>query len=184
MQIVKGPDNQEPTVRREAQAQMQPQEARARLTRMVETYQVPLLRMCVIWLRDSQQAQDAVQETFLKAYEALPRFRGECQEKTWLMRIAVNVCRDMRKTAWFRMVDRRVTPDMLPEPSADYEPEDDTLFRAVWKLPARQREAVLLYYYQDMKLEEIAKVLSVAPSTVSRRIAAATDTLRKELKGA
>ncbi len=179
MQIVKGPDNQETAAQHEAQMR----QTQARLTRMVEAYQVPLLRMCCIWLRDSQMAQDAVQDTFLKAYEALPRFRGECQEKTWLMRIAVNVCRDMRKAAWFRMVDRRVTPDMLPEPSADYEPADDTLLRAVWKLSARQREAVLLYYYQDMKLEEIAKVLSVAPSTVSRRIAAATQALRKELKG-
>lgn len=151
-----------------------------RLTRLVTAYQLPLLRMCCIWLRDAHLAEDAVQETFLKAYEALPGFRGECAEKTWLMRIAANTCRDMQRGAWLR--HRHVSLDSIPEPSVLLELEDDMLTRAVWKLPDRQREAVLMYYYQDMKLEEIASVLSVAPSTVSRRLEAAVKTLRCVMK--
>ena len=73
---------------------------------LVESYQLPLRRMCCVWLRDRDLAEDAVQETFFKAWKGAPSFRGECSEKTWLMRIAVNVCRDMRRSAWHRHVER------------------------------------------------------------------------------
>lgn len=59
-------------------------------TQLVETYHKPLLNLCYMTLRDRTQAEDAVQETFLKAYRAMPAFRGECSHKTWLTRIAVN----------------------------------------------------------------------------------------------
>lgn len=69
------------------------------LNRLVERYQTDLLRMCYLNLRDAELARDAVQETFLKAYRSMEHFRGDCQEKTWLMRIAINTCRDMRRCA-------------------------------------------------------------------------------------
>ena len=64
----------------------------ALIARLVQEYQVPLRRMCCIWLKDAARAEDAVQETFVKAWRAALSFRGECSEKTWLMRIAVHVC--------------------------------------------------------------------------------------------
>lgn len=67
------------------------------LVDMVERYQTPLRRMCCAILHDAALSEDAVQETFLKAYRAIDGFRGECGEKTWLMRIAINTCRDMRR---------------------------------------------------------------------------------------
>ena len=89
--------------------------ARQRLVRLVEQYQTDLLRLCYIQLHDTALAEDAVQETFIKAYRSFPVFRGDCSEKTWLMRIAVNTCRDMIHSAWFRHLDRRITPEQLPE---------------------------------------------------------------------
>ena len=74
----------------------------ARISRMVKTYEKDLLRLCCMYLKDAVMAEDAVQETFLKAYKSLHAFRGESSEKTWLMRIAINVCKDMQRTAWFR----------------------------------------------------------------------------------
>lgn len=85
-----------------------------RLTRLVRQYQTDLLRICYIQLHDTALAEDAVQETYLKAYRSMPAFRGDCSEKTWLMRIAVNVCRDMLRSAWFRHLDRRITLEQLP----------------------------------------------------------------------
>lgn len=73
--------------------------ARQRLVRLVEQYQTDLLRLCYIQLHDTALAEDAVQETFIKAYRSFPSFRGDCSEKTWLMRIAVNTCRDMIHSA-------------------------------------------------------------------------------------
>lgn len=60
-------------------------------TQLVETYQKPLLNLCYMNLHDRVQAEDAVQEAFLKAWRALPSFRGDSTEKTWLMRIAINI---------------------------------------------------------------------------------------------
>lgn len=71
MEVVKGPDS----VREQT------------LCRMVEQNQTDLLRMCYLYLHDAALAEDAVQETFLKAYRAMDGFREECNEKTWLVRM-------------------------------------------------------------------------------------------------
>ena len=77
-----------------------------RLNQMVLTYERDLLRLCAVYLRDIDLARDAVQETFLKAYRCMDRFKGNASEKTWLMRIAINTCKDMLRGAWFQHVDR------------------------------------------------------------------------------
>ena len=155
MEIVKDPGNDHEAI----------------LTHMVETYEVLLFRTCYMYLRDKESAEDAVQETFLKAYRALHTFRGDCSEKTWLMRIAVNVCRDMGRSRWMRFVDRRVSLDLLPEPTQEYDNWNSLdLARAIMKLPVKLKEVVLLYFYHDMTMREISEALGVSASVVSKRI--------------
>lgn len=149
---------------------------------LVNQYQVALLRMCYLYLQDEEQAKDAVQETFLKAYRGLSGFRGESDGKTWLMRIAINTCRDMQRSAWFRHVDRRITPDLLPDATAPYEETDEEVILAVMKLPKKHKEAILLYYYQGMKIAEIADALNLAETTVSSRLTSAKKKLRTILE--
>ena len=74
-----------------------------------------LVRMCCLYLNDASLAQDAAQDTFIKAWRNLGQFRGECDERTWLMRIAINTCRDYHRTAWLRHVDRGTPLEALPE---------------------------------------------------------------------
>ncbi|MBR3763701.1 MAG: sigma-70 family RNA polymerase sigma factor [Clostridia bacterium] len=148
-------------------------------TQLVETYQKPLLNLCYMNLRDRTLAEDAVQEAFLRAYRALGKFRGECSEKTWLMRIAVNVCRDMQRSGWFTRLNRYITPDDLPE-AASEEP-DNTLADAIMRLPGKYREVVLLYYDQNMTMPEIAGALGIHASSVSRRLKTACEKLRDAL---
>ena len=100
------------------------QEREAILERLVQDYQGALLRTCYLYMRDASQAEDAVQETFLKAYRRLNGFRGEASEKTWLMRIAVNTCRDMTRGGWFRHVDMRKALEEIPQGVASVLPED------------------------------------------------------------
>ena len=155
----------------------------AALTGLVERHRTALVRMCCLCLGDASLAEDAAQETFLKAYRALDSFRGECDEKTWLMRIAMNTCRDMRRSAWFRRVDRRVTPEQLPEACVPFEAKDNTLIETVMNLPCREKEILLLYFYQDMTLGEIAQALGFAPSTVSAKLKRTKEKLRAVLEG-
>jgi RNA polymerase sigma-70 factor (ECF subfamily) len=133
--------------------------------------------MCYLYLRDAIAAQDAVQETFLKAYKGYEAFRGESQERTWLMSIAINVCRDMNRSAWLRHIDRRVTPEDVPLPA----PQDEealALAEAIRRLPNRHRDVILLYYYQDMTIKEVAEALHAAPSTILKRLNQAKDKLK------
>ncbi len=153
------------------------------LVRMVNEWQLPLLRLCYIQLQDRGLAEDAVQETFIKAFRALDTFRGECSEKTWLTRIAVNTCRDIRRGAWFRHIDRKVSLDMLPEVAIQPSEDHLDLTLAVMNLPKKFREVIMLYYYQDMDTSEISSVLGIAQSSVSNRLRRGRDLLRKALEG-
>lgn len=155
MEVVKGPDSN-----REEQ-----------LTHMVEQYQSSLLTLCYAYLHERELAEDAVQETFLKAYKALDSFRGECKEKTWLTSIAINVCRSARKSAWFVRVNRNITPEDIPVAVWDHYDQDSVdLAAAIQQLPDKLKEVILLYYYQEMTMPEIAKIVGVTPSMVSKRI--------------
>ena len=148
------------------------------LLRLMTEYEIPLRRMCCIYLRDEHLAADAVQETFLKAYLALDSFRGEASEKTWLTRIAVNVCHSMRRTGWMRFIDRRVTLDKLPEPvtEADYAMSELTL--DVMRLPRKLLDVVLLHDYQGFTTRETGELLGIPYQTVISRLKKAHQQLR------
>ena len=164
---------------------MQTDETRDRqaaLERLMAQYGTALLRMCCLYLRDYSLAEDAVQETFLKAYARLDSFRGDCSEQTWLMKIAINTCRDMLRSAWMRHHDRYADLSKLPERAYCPEPPDDTIVQAVSALPPRLREAVLLRYYQQLTLSEAAQALGISLSTMNRRLRRAEMLLKKELE--
>jgi len=151
------------------------------ITRMVDTYQLSLLRLSFVYLHDQSLAEDVVQETFLKAYKSYSSFRGESNEKTWLSSIAINCCRDMIRSNWFRYIDRHVSLDMLPEPVVEASDYDNTLTIEVMKLPIRLREVILLYYYEDMTTSEIADTLRISQQAISGRLKRARARLRKTL---
>ena len=121
-----------------------------KLETLMTRYGDSVLRLCFMTLRDRELARDAAQETFLKAYRALSTLRSEETEKAWLSRIAVNVCRDMQRKTWWRLFDRRITPEDLPEAFTEDEPPDSTPLLAVMNLPAKLRQVVLLHYYQGL----------------------------------
>ena len=155
---------------------------KAWLDDVITRWEKPLLRLCYAYLCDTALAEDAVQETFFKAWKNYGRFRGEAGEKTWLTRIAINTCKDLLKSAWARNTDRSVTPDALPEGSAGFDEQDDTVTRAVMSLPPGLKEATLLHWYQGLTLEEMAKVLRLPRSTVNYRLKKAKMILKQELE--
>ena len=167
MSVVKGPDS----------------ERDMSIRQMIDENQTALLRMCYLYLHDVQLAEDAVQETFIKAVRAWDSFRGEAGVRTWLTRIAMRTCMDMRRGFWFRRVDRRVTPEMLPDRAQEAEEGESALTLAVMNLPKKEREVILLYYYQDMNMKDIAETLGVTQPTVSYRLRRAREKLRTELEG-
>lgn len=148
---------------------------------LVNEYQEMLLHMCFVYLRDQEMARDAVQETFLKAYRSLSTFRGESSIKTWLIQIAINTCKSMQRSAWLRHHDRRITPEELPQPVMTALEEDMDILCDIMLLPPKLKEVILLYYWQNMDVNEIAQSLGIAQSTVSRRLQQARAALRDVL---
>ena len=157
----------------------------ARLREWMQLYSTPILRVCYMILQDRQQAEDALQDTFIKAWRHMEDLRRRHieNEKAWLMRIAVNTCRDYRRTAWFRHVDARVAVDDLPPRLTQTEDGDRDLMLTVCALPEKYREVILMYYYQRMTEQETADVLGLSLSAVHRRLKKAEALLRESLEG-
>lgn len=153
------------------------------LDRMMSSYGDSLMRLCFMYLKDMQLAEDAVQETFLKAYKHYSKFDGGKGEKTWINRIAINVCKDMLRSAWNRRVNVVEQLNDIADERGFGDEADNTLIAAVMELKPRYKEVVLLFYYQDMKIADIAKVLNAPESTISVRLKRARDLLKKQLGG-
>lgn len=156
--------------------------AENRISIMMKAYGQSILHTCFLILKDAHAAEDATQETFLKAYRALPSFREDASEHTWLMRIAVNTCRDYLRSAWLRRVDRRIPLEDLPITDPDSEPFDDTVTQAILSLPKKLREVIVVYYYSGFTMEQTAQALALSRRTVRYRVEQAKNILKTELK--
>ena len=154
----------------------------ADISLLVERHGDTLLRFCYLYLHDLQLAEDAVQETYLKAYRSFHTFRGESSEITWLVAIALNCCRSLTRKAWFQKEDRQTDLDLLPQASAPFDPVDDTVIKEVMKLSPKYREVILLHYYQGLKLREIAGIMSLPEATLSTRLKRARAKLKDKLE--
>ena len=154
----------------------------ATLERLIRENQFSLKRLCYLYLHDQAMAEDAVQETFLKVYRSLKDFRGEASEKTYLTRIAINSCKDMLRTGWFRHIDRRVTAEERPS-RQEADPYHREVAAAVMNLPRKLREVILLYYYSGLNTLEIAETLKISQPAVTGRLKRARERLKTDLGG-
>ena len=152
------------------------------LRRWIRDYSDPLLRLCCLYLADRSLAQDALQDTWIKAWHGLSRGLPE-NERAWLSRIAVNTCRDYARSAWLRHTDRRASAEDLPESLLRAPEGDRTLSRTVSGLPEKYRAVILLYYYQGLTLAETAKALGISLSAANRRLKKAEALLKTEWTG-
>ena len=151
-------------------------------TQLMRTYADDVLRLCYLCLRERAAAEDATQEVFLKAYRHMASLRREESQRAWLMKIAVNTCRDMRRSAWFRHNDLRVSLDDLPPAKCECTDWDDSVVREVMRLKPKDREAILLRFYQELTPEECARAMGMTPSGFYRRLRRAQEALRPRLE--
>ena len=123
-------------------------------------------------------AEDVMQEVFLRLMKAGPVFESEEHAKAWLLRVASNCASDLFRLPW----RRREEPleDNLPAPE---EPGTGSVTEAVLALPARYRIPIHLYYYEDYSVAEIAKIMGQSAGTVKSRLFRARKLLRAQLEG-
>jgi RNA polymerase sigma-70 factor (ECF subfamily) len=152
---------------------------------IVRRWQVPLINLAYRFCRDRGRAEEMAQEAFLRAYRALGQWCKEAAFSTWFFAVAANVYRtDLR-----RIPARTVSLDDVEEPR-DWRPPDgglededrDRAVRlAVFALPARYREALILFYFHDMDLATAAQSLGLPEGTVKARLFRGREILRSKL---
>lgn len=150
------------------------------LERLMNEYGDAILRMCFLYLKDYQLAEDAAQETFIKAMKCYDAFEHRSSEKTWLIRIAVNCCKNMMRSRWFQIArnDLRDDQEKAHDDPIDAFLEKDSVSRAIMKLNANDRQVIMLYYYQDLSVHEIAAVIGKKENAVLQRLKRARDRLK------
>ena len=153
------------------------------LERLMADYGDQVMRTCLLFLQSRQPAEDASQETFIRAWRALDHLREGQTEKAWLMKIAVNVCKSMLRSRARRIPDAKVPADEMPETGAEDRYPDHTVFDAVNSLPVKYRSPVILHYYQGLPVSDIAGILHLPGATVRTRLSRARALLRNNLEG-
>ena len=147
-----------------------------RLEALIDRYENTLLRAALAILGDPFESEDAVQDTFLRYLEKRPDFRDEGHEKAWLLTVCANGCKSRLRQRKSRITTE--LPDTYPAP----DPESGEVAEAVLALPANQRAAVHLFYYEGYSTDEIAKILGQRPGTVRSHLSRAREALRAQLK--
>ncbi len=171
----------------------------AALEALVRRHEADTYRLCRRMLGDPEEAMDATQDTFLRVVRALPSFRGEASFRTWVLGIAINVCRSRLTSRAWRNRQRQVSLEaaeeegseqVVPEPS-DPRPDPErralaaalrrALGTALARLTEEHREVLLLHEMTQLDYEEMARVLGVRVGTVKSRMARARAALRAAL---
>ncbi|NLO85576.1 MAG: sigma-70 family RNA polymerase sigma factor [Clostridiales bacterium] len=165
-----------------------------RFTEICEPYAAMVYRHCLHMLKNHHDAQDAAQETMLRAFRSFSSYKGK-GVATWLFRIAHNTCLDIVKSARYKresatldqMQDNGFTPvsgESTPEQVYERSAADDALWDAVMTLPQEQQTLLTLFYGEGMSYEELAKVTGMRQGTVKSRLNRAKVSLREKLNEA
>ena len=150
---------------------------------LYDLYATDVLRVSYYYLGDRQRAEDVTQDVFVRFLTSRPTL-VEGREKAWLLKVALNRCRDLWRGAWMKRV-------VLGHPAFELFPADDEIGRlaentalaeAVNRLPAIFKEVVLLHYYQGLGITEIAQMLNVPEGTISSRLSRGRKKLEQLLK--
>ena len=153
---------------------MEGQDREALARRLVETYSDQLLRLAYSLLNNVPDAQDVCQEALLKGLDHAGSFGSREHERAWLMRVTVNLCKNLRRSPWRT---RTVGLDTVAEQAA-FQPEEGGVLEEVQRLPAKYREVLVLYYYMGYDTNEIAEILGIRTDAVRARMSRARQKLR------
>ena len=146
------------------------------LERIYDQYSEMLFRLSYSMLQSREDAEDVLQDVFVKILSRPFDFNSAEHERAWLVRVTLNRCHDILR----KKKIRRYTPleDIVSLPA---EEKDMSILRVVQALPSDKREVVLLRYFEDFSVQEIAEILHITPSAVKMRLARARELLKEIL---
>lgn len=152
------------------------------VTELIREYGDSVLRMCYLYLKDYHLAEDVTQETFLTVFHKYDTFRQQSSVKTWMIRIAINLCKSQTRANWFATKKQDTFPELSFEENYDGMLDRAVLITEIGNLKPKYREVILLYYYQELSVREIAEVLGQKEPAVKARLQRAREQLKTRLK--
>lgn len=144
-----------------------------------------VLRFISMQVNDHALAEDITQDVFVKVYNNLKHFRQESHIQTWIYRIAVNEVKKHYRSAWFRRLSFFAkTPDQIGgnnEVEAVRRMDNEAVLKAVLSLPIRYRQVLILYYFENLQIDEVEQILGISRHAIHTKLHRARKQLKKRL---
>jgi len=147
------------------------------IERIVDKYGNMLFRMCLVILCNENDAEDVVQDTFITYLTKSPPFNDSEHEKAWLITIATNRCKNMRR---YNIIRKHMDINDLQLYCKD--DENYGLIEHLMRLPDKHKIVLLLYYVEGYKVDEIAKILGITTSAVKKRLQRGRELIREKYR--
>lgn len=154
---------------------------RLEYVRVVDTYANTVYRIAYSYCKNRSDAEDVVQNVFLKLLQSDEKFQDEEHIRKWLIRVAANDTKNLCKSFWKKRMVSLEDSDAMPQYQFTSK-ENSDLYDTVMELPNKYRIVVHLYYYEDYSVKEIAKILDIKETTVQTQLMRARKKLKLKLK--
>ena len=152
---------------------------RKSLQELMEQYQNNLYAAAFNVCKNSEDAEDVVQDTFIQYHTTRKEFESGQHIRAWLFRVAINKAKNVNRTFWRQ---NKVSLEDYMETLAFETPESQNLFETVMRLPEKYRIVIHLFYYEDYSVREIAEILAISESNVKVRLSRGRSLLKNELQ--
>lgn len=162
-------------------------EAERLLNRLMHEHATELKRIAYLYIHDLSECEDIIQEVYISCFQHLATFRNEANYKTWLIRITINKCKDhQRRWNIKHLVYRPFTSLSKKEESAEdqflHHQNSKEIMEQIAVLPIKFKEVLILYYFQEMTMQEISEILSINHNTVKSRLLRGKNALMTSLE--
>lgn len=137
-----------------------------------------LFRVCMVYLGNKEDVEEALQEAFIKLIYYCPKFNNNEHEKAWFIKITINICKDMLRSPWRKRVVKMENIETYYDNTSDIH-----IMEEILKLPIKYKGIIHLYYFEDYSVKEISEILKITESAVKMRLKRGRDILKIELEG-
>lgn len=149
---------------------------------IVEDYGTKLLKTCYLILKDREEAEDVVQETFIKVFQKMKTFREESGLYTWIYTIALNLSRDrLRRKQYMLTLEDELIGDVDVQSHVEINIDKEVLKKEIFELNSLYREVLVLFYFEDLSIKEISNLLNEKEGTIKSKLSRGRNILKESL---
>lgn len=157
---------------------------------LMTQYGSQVQRLAYTYVKDVHTSENIAQEVFIKCYKKMHHLKKNKSVKAWINQITVNKCKDHFRSGWIKNLNLNANfsywlKDTAPSPEEEYSKKikHDNLTEEVLSLPLKYREAIILFHFQELSVNEISQLLKIKVPTVSSRLRRARLMLKERLEG-